>query len=66
MSIRRPGKRGDEPYYPVNNDRNNKLYTAYKRLAEQQENLIFGGRFGHYRYYDIASSHRSCLAVCEK
>ena len=46
-------KRGDEPYYPVNNDRNNKLYTAYKRLAEQQENLIFGGRLGHYRYYDI-------------
>jgi UDP-galactopyranose mutase len=46
-------KRGDEPYYPVNNDRNNKLYTAYKRLAEQQENVVFGGRLGHYRYYDI-------------
>ena len=46
-------KRGDEPYYPVNNDRNNKLYTSYKRLAEQQENLIFGGRLGHYRYYDM-------------
>ena len=46
-------KRGDEPYYPVNNDRNNKLYTAYKRLAEQQENLIFGGRLVHYRYYDM-------------
>lgn len=46
-------KRGDEPYYPVNNDRNNKRYTAYKRLAEQQENVIFGGRLGHYRYYDI-------------
>lgn len=46
-------KRGDEPYYPVNNVRNNKLYTAYKRLAEQQENLIFGGRLGHYRYYDM-------------
>lgn len=46
-------KRGDEPYYPVNNDRNNKLYTAYKRLAEQQENVIFGGRLGHYRYYDM-------------
>lgn len=46
-------KRGDEPYYPVNNDCNNKLYTAYKRLAEQQENLIFGGRLGHYRYYDM-------------
>ena len=46
-------KRGDEPYYPVNNDRNNKLYTAYKRLAEQQENVICGGRLGHYRYYDM-------------
>ena len=37
----------------MNNDRNNKLYTAYKRLAEQQENLIFGGRLGHYRYDDM-------------
>ena len=46
-------KRGDEPYYPVNNDRNNHLYKSYKALAEQQENVIFGGRLGHYRYYDM-------------
>ncbi|MCK4014559.1 UDP-galactopyranose mutase, partial [Streptococcus suis] len=46
-------KRGDEPYYPVNNNRNNHLYTAYKKLSEQQENVIFGGRLGHYRYYDM-------------
>lgn len=46
-------QKGDEPYYPVNNDRNNHLYKAYKELAEKQENVIFGGRLGHYRYYDM-------------
>ncbi|MBF8969897.1 UDP-galactopyranose mutase [Streptococcus sp. NLN76] len=46
-------KKGDEPYYPVNNDRNNRLYKAYKELASKQENVIFGGRLGHYRYYDM-------------
>ncbi|MGT2926484.1 UDP-galactopyranose mutase [Streptococcus cuniculipharyngis] len=45
--------KGDEPYYPVNNDRNNHLYKAYKDLAAKQENVIFGGRLGHYRYYDM-------------
>lgn len=46
-------EKGDEPYYPVNNDCNNRLYKAYKQLAEKQENVIFGGRLGHYRYYDM-------------
>lgn len=45
--------KGDEPYYPVNNEQNNHLYKAYKELASKQENVIFGGRLGHYRYYDM-------------
>ena len=47
------GEKGDEPYYPVNNDRNNHLYKSYKKLADEQGNVIFGGRLGHYRYYDM-------------
>jgi len=44
---------GTEPYYPVNDERNTALYEEYKKLAEGQENVIFGGRLGHYRYYDM-------------
>ena len=46
-------EKGDEPYYPVNNDRNNHLYKSYKKLADEQGHVIFGGRLGHYRYYDM-------------
>ena len=46
-------EKGDEPYYPVNNDSNNHLYKSYKELADEQGNVIFGGRLGHYRYYDM-------------
>ena len=46
-------EKGDEPYYPVNNDRDNHLYKSYKKLADEQGNVIFGGRLGHYRYYDM-------------
>lgn len=45
---------GMEPYYPVNDDRNNLLYTKYKELADKEENVIFGGRLAEYRYYDMA------------
>lgn len=46
--------RGDEPYYPVNNQRNNELYTKYAQLAkEKADNVIFGGRLGQYRYYNM-------------
>lgn len=45
--------KGDEPYYPVNNDHNNHLYKEYKKLAEKQGNVIFGGRLGQYCYYDM-------------
>ena len=45
-------KLGDEPYYPVNNDKNNELYNKYKKLADGT-NVIFGGRLGLYKYYDM-------------
>ncbi|EPI05693.1 UDP-galactopyranose mutase [Enterococcus faecalis 13-SD-W-01] len=44
---------GDEPYYPINDDRNMLLYKKYKELADQEANYIFGGRLGTYRYYDM-------------
>lgn len=46
-------KEGDEPYYPVNDERNNELYEKYRELAEKEENVIFGGRLGEYKYYDM-------------
>ena len=46
-------KVGMEPYYPVNNEQNNKLFEEYKKLAEQEKNVIFGGRLGNYKYYDM-------------
>ncbi len=46
-------KRGDEPYYPVNDEKNGRLYDAYRKLAGQQRHVIFGGRLGAYRYYDM-------------
>lgn len=46
-------KLGDEPYYPINNDRNNALYLEYRALADKTEGVIFGGRLGQYKYYDM-------------
>ena len=46
-------KPGDEPYYPVNDEKNGKLYEEYKALAEKEEKVIFGGRLGEYKYYDM-------------
>ena len=46
-------KHGDEPYYPINNDRNNELYLKYKALADAEDKVIFGGRLGTYRYLDM-------------
>ena len=45
---------GMEPYYPVNDSRNNDLYLRYKALAEAEPDVVFGGRLGEYRYYDMA------------
>ena len=46
-------KVGDEPYYPVNDEKNNKLYEKYRELAEKENKVIFGGRLGEYKYYDM-------------
>lgn len=46
-------KRGDEPYYPVNDDKNNQLYAQYKALADKEKKVIFGGRLGMYKYFDM-------------
>ena len=46
-------KLGDEPYYPVNDAKNGNLYQEYKKLAEQEKNVVFGGRLGEYKYYDM-------------
>ena len=46
-------KKGDEPYYPINNEKNNALYEQYCKLAEQEADVIFGGRLGGYKYYDM-------------
>ena len=46
-------KPGEEPYYPVNDEKNQKLYESYKVLADKEEKVIFGGRLGEYKYYDM-------------
>lgn len=56
-------EKGDEPYYPVNNTQNNQLYSDYKKLAENYPNVIFGGRLGHYRYYDMHQVIAAALQV---
>ena len=45
--------KGQETYYPVNDDKNSTLYEKYKELADKQENVIFGGRLGMYQYFDM-------------
>ncbi|GEO70620.1 UDP-galactopyranose mutase [Levilactobacillus acidifarinae] len=54
-------KRGDEPYYPVNDVQNNKLYKQYAKLAARESNVIFGGRLGQYRYFDMHQVIHSAL-----
>ena len=59
-------KPGDEPYYPVNDDKNGKLYAEYKKLADNEKNIIFGGRLGEYKYYDMDAVIASALDMCEE
>ena len=59
-------KPGDEPYYPVNDEKNGALYQAYKELADQESNVIFGGRLGEYKYYDMDAVIAAALDMCEK
>ena len=59
-------KLGDEPYYPVNDEKNGALYARYKKMAEKEEKVIFGGRLGEYKYYDMDAVIASSLELCEK
>ena len=59
-------KPGDEPYYPVNDEKNGSLYTQYKELASKEKNVIFGGRLGEYKYYDMDATVASVLEMCKK
>ena len=58
-------KPGDEPYYPVNDEKNGALYARYKELADKEENIIFGGRLGEYKYYDMDAVIARALEVTE-
>ena len=59
-------KLGDEPYYPVNDDKNSKMYAGYKQLADKEDKVIFGGRLGEYKYYDMDMVIASVLDMSEK
>ena len=59
-------KVGDEPYYPVNDEKNGALYAEYKNLAEDEKKVIFGGRLGEYKYYDMDAVIAAALERCEK
>ncbi len=59
-------KPGDEPYYPINDERNNKLFAEYQKLAAQEKNVLFGGRLGQYRYYDMDKVIEAALALAKE
>ena len=59
-------KVGDEPYYPVNDARNGELYLRYKELADREDRVIFGGRLGEYRYYDMDAVIASALDCADR
>ena len=59
-------KPGDEPYYPVNDAKNGALYAEYKKLADAEDKVIFGGRLGEYKYYDMDAVVASALEMSKK
>lgn len=58
--------KGDEPYYPINNERNNEIYNKYKELADKEKNVIFGGRLAEYKYYDMHNVVEQALNCVKK
>ncbi len=58
-------KPGDEPYYPVNDEKNGALYAEYKKLADAEEKVVFGGRLGEYKYYDMDAVIYSALQMTD-
>ena len=61
-----PWRRGDEPYYPINDDKNSSLYQKYAELAEREKNVLFGGRLGQYKYYDMDKVIAEALKMAER
>ena len=59
-------KPGGEPYYPVNNEKNSALYERYREMALREKNVIFGGRLGEYKYYDMDKVIEQALALSKK
>ena len=59
-------KKGDEPYYPMNDEKNNALYQKYQELAKKEEHVIFGGRLGMYKYYDMHQVIAEALKCVEE
>ncbi len=59
-------KRGDEPYYPVNDEKNAALYQKYAALAAKQKNVLFGGRLGQYKYYDMDKVILAALEMAQQ
>lgn len=57
---------GGEAYYPVNDERNDRLYARYKALAERETDVVFGGRLAEYRYYDMDRTMRSAMDAWER
>ena len=58
--------KGDEPYYPVNNEKNDALFAEYQKLAEKEPDVLFGGRLGQYKYYDMDKVIEAALAMVEQ
>ena len=58
-------KPGNEPYYPVNDEKNSDLYEEYRKLSVSEPKVIFGGRLGEYKYYDMDKTIESVLKVTE-
>lgn len=59
-------KPGIEPYYPVNDEENSLLYAKYLKLSKEEKNVSFGGRLGHYKYYDMDKTIEAALSLCER
>ena len=59
-------KKGDEPYYPINDEKNGALYAQYAELAKKEANVLFGGRLGQYKYYDMDKVIRSALDMVQE
>lgn len=59
-------EKGDEPYYPINNEENNALFEKYRELAERESNVLFGGRLGQYKYYDMDKVIDATLQIVEQ